>query len=965
FNNPNWGSQCMRTAYIMPIGPSYHHPTFYCFTTISHISISTNTMALTLENKLIFAVLLVIGLCASQAWSRSLNEASMNERHEMWMAKYGRVYKDTAEKERRLKTFKANVEYIESSNRAGIKPYKLAINEFADLTNKEFQASRNGYIFKSLVTSSSFKYENVTAVPSTMDWRTKGAVTPIKDQGQCGCCWAFSAVAAMEGITKLSTGKLISLSEQELVDCDTSGEDQGCNGGLMDDAFEFIIKNKGLTTESNYPYEATDGSCNKAKSGSHAAQISGYEDVPANNEAALMKAVANQPMLGDRTSSSTQAECLLEIVELIWTMESLQLDMEQVMMVPTGVKMDTLECKETLMPRKAFVALPCSLPILLLKLQELIFAVLLVVVLCASQAWSRSLNELSMNERHEMWMGKYGRVYKDNAEKERRLKTFKANVEYIESSNRAGIKPYKLAINEFADLTNEEFQESRNGYRFKPSVTSSSFKYENVTAVPSTMDWRTKGAVTPIKDQGQCGCCWAFSAVAAMEGITKLSTGKLISLSEQELVDCDTSGEDQGCNGGLMDDAFEFIIKNKGLTTESNYPYDATDGSCNKAKSGSHAAQINGYEDVPADNEAALMKAVANQPVSVAIDAGGSDFQFYSSGVFTGDCGTDLDHGVTAVGYGTSDDGTKYWLAALVHYLKLDHYLKLPFEKRFNIFKANLHFIESFNKAGNRTYKLGLNAFADLTNDEFRASRNRYRQSSSRPATFKVSSFRYANIYDLPETVDWREKGAVTPVKNQLNCGCCWAFSAVAAVEGITKIKTQRLISLSEQELVDCDIRGEDAGCNGGDMDSAFYFIIQNKGITTEAIYPFRGVNGICQSRRAAFAAAKIKGYEDVPTENEKALMQAVAHQPVSAAIDSSGMDFQFYESGIFTGECEADLDHGIAVVGYGKSNGTKYWLVKNSWGTTWGEKGYIRMRKDIRTKHGICGIAKRASYPT
>lgn len=160
----------------------------------------------------------------------------------------------------------------------------------------------------------------------------------------------------------------------------------------------------------------------------------------------------------------------------------------------------------------------------------------------------------------------------------------------------------------------------------------------------------------------RAGCCWAFSAVAAVEGITKLSTGKLISLSEQEVVDCDTKGEDQGCNGGLMDDAFKFIIKNGGLTTEANYPYTAADGTCSTQKSKSHAATISGYEDVPADSEAALMKAVANQPVSVAIDAGGFAFQMYSSGVFTGDCGTDLDHGVTAVGYGTASDGTKYWL---------------------------------------------------------------------------------------------------------------------------------------------------------------------------------------------------------------------------------------------------------------------------------------------------------------
>ncbi|KAF9591104.1 hypothetical protein IFM89_001448 [Coptis chinensis] len=140
-----------------------------------------------------------------------------------------------------------------------------------------------------------------------------------------------------------------------------------------------------------------------------------------------------------------------------------------------------------------------------------------------------------------------------------------------------------------------------------------------------------------------------------MEGITQLSTGKLISLSEQELVDCDINGEDQGCEGGLMDDAFDFIVQNHGLATEGTYPYKAIDGTCDKKKEASHAANIT---DVPANDEKALLKAVANQPIAVAIDASGSDFQFYSSGVFKGECGTQLDHGVTTVGYGTtSDDG--------------------------------------------------------------------------------------------------------------------------------------------------------------------------------------------------------------------------------------------------------------------------------------------------------------------
>ncbi|WCJ32698.1 Cysteine proteinases superfamily protein [Euphorbia peplus] len=274
---------------------------------------------------------------------------------------------------------------------------------------------------------------------------------------------------------------------------------------------------------------------------------------------------------------------------------------------------------------------------------------------------ARTLQDASMEAQHEQWMAQYRRVYKDSNEKEMRFNIFKQNNQFIESFNKAEGKSYKLGINQFADLTNEEFT-SRN--RFKGHMCSEKvgpFRYGNISAFPTSMDWRKKGAVTPIKDQGQCGSCWAFSTVAAVEGITQLTTGKLISLSEQELVDCDTKGVDQGCEGGLMDDGFKFIIGNKGITTETNYPYEAADGTCNTKEEANHAANIASYEDVPANNEASLMKAVANQPISVAIDASGSEFQFYSSGVFTGSCGTELDHGVTAVGYGSSN-GMNYWL---------------------------------------------------------------------------------------------------------------------------------------------------------------------------------------------------------------------------------------------------------------------------------------------------------------
>jgi C1A family cysteine protease len=282
---------------------------------------------------------------------------------------------------------------------------------------------------------------------------------------------------------------------------------------------------------------------------------------------------------------------------------------------------------------------------------------------------ARDLGDQAMVARHDEWMAKYGRVYSDAAEKARRFEVFKANVVFIESVN-AGNHKFELEANQFADLTDDEFRATWTGYRpRRPAAAASSrkatgFRYANVSLadVPTSVDWRTKGAVTPIKDQGECGCCWAFSAVASMEGAVKISTGKLVSLSEQELVDCDVNGMDQGCEGGEMDDAFEFVVDNGGLTTESKYPYTGSDGTCNSDEAKNDAASITGYEDVPANDETSLRKAVANQPVSVAVDGGDNLFRFYKGGVLSGACGTELDHGIAAVGYGVAGDGTKFWL---------------------------------------------------------------------------------------------------------------------------------------------------------------------------------------------------------------------------------------------------------------------------------------------------------------
>ncbi|CBI21373.3 unnamed protein product, partial [Vitis vinifera] len=216
----------------------------------------------------------------------------------------------------------------------------------------------------------------------------------------------------------------------------------------------------------------------------------------------------------------------------------------------------------------------------------------------------------------------------------------------------------------------------------------------------------------------------------------------------------------------------------------------------------------------------------------------------------------------------------------------------------------------------------------------------------------------------LPESVDWRETGAVNPVKDQRSCGSCWAFSTVAAVEGINQIVTGELISLSEQELVDCDTE-YDMGCNGGLMDYAFDFIIKNGGLDTEKDYPYTGFDGECNLSGKSSKVVSIDGYEDVPPFDEKALQKAVAHQPVSVAVEAGGRALQLYVSGIFTGECGTALDHGIVAVGYGTENGTDYWIVRNSWGSSWGENGYIRMERNMADAFsGKCGIAMEASYP-
>ncbi|XP_031257867.1 ervatamin-B-like [Pistacia vera] len=287
-------------------------------------------------------------------------------------------------------------------------------------------------------------------------------------------------------------------------------------------------------------------------------------------------------------------------------------------------------------------------------------------------------------------------------------------------------------------------------------------------------------------------------------------------------------------------------------------------------------------------------------------------------------------------------------------------------ERRYDIFKNNFAHVEKVNNGVDRGFKLAINKFADLTDDEFRSLFTGYKRETSKTKTKpETKSFLHGNFTDVPTYMNWREKGAVTLVKNQGNCGCCWAFSAVAAVEGINQIKTGKLISLSEQELLSCDTQ-YNKGCLGGSMENAFDFMVSNGGLTTEDDYPYEERQQTCKTDKAARHAVPITGFDLVSSYDEEALLQAVANQPVCVAIEGSGRDFRFYKSGVFKGNCGTNLDHGVTAIGYGtESDGTKYWLVKNSWGTEWGEDGFMRIQRDVEAEEGLCGLAIAPSYPS
>ena len=284
------------------------------------------------------------------------------------------------------------------------------------------------------------------------------------------------------------------------------------------------------------------------------------------------------------------------------------------------------------------------------------------------------------------------------------------------------------------------------------------------------------------------------------------------------------------------------------------------------------------------------------------------------------------------------------------------------YKQRQAIFCSNYEFIEQHNARNDVNFKMDINSFADLTDQEFKLHYTNNIPIDNHLDVGVIDTQMYTR--PLVNSYDWTELGHVSPVKNQGQCGSCWSFSATGVIESHFSIYNNETILLSEQELVDCSWMYGNFGCGGG-MPSRAYRYVKRFGLSTEDEYAYAAKGHLCKSLRHEYKDRyHIKGWKNVESFNETRLVELLYNVgPISVALDASSKGFKFYKSGVMD-TCGIQLNHAVLLVGYGVEDGQQYFKIKNSWGETWGDDGYIKISRGKHLPLGTCGVTMTPSYP-
>lgn len=317
-----------------------------------------------------------------------------------------------------------------------------------------------------------------------------------------------------------------------------------------------------------------------------------------------------------------------------------------------------------------------------------------------------------------------------------------------------------------------------------------------------------------------------------------------------------------------------------------------------------------------------------------------------------------------------ADRGFKVPVEVLVAFNNWQHKYNKFYSSPAEEIHRSIVFFANYLKVKSHDPSLGwtveLNHFADMDSQEFIAKYTGLNKAASKRSIVTKEHTGLQNLQQAPTSVDWRNQGAVNPIKNQGSCGSCWAFSANAAFESAAFIAGYTpLYSFSEQQLVDCATEEGNQGCNGGWMTSAFEYVQKVGGLQQEASYPYAGVDQACNADPSKFAPPQISGIVEIKQGDCNGLKTALVQQPVTVAVDANL--WSFYKSGIFNNQfcTTTQLNHGVTAIGYGVEGSTPFWIIRNSWGTTWGEQGYMRLNRNTYSgSGGLCGVCQVTAYP-